>query len=422
MPAARVGPPMVTPASDTPQLSPTKATERVRQLVQCGSRMYAVGTFTRISRGSKVLDRENAFSFKAEAPYTVTSWHPRVHGEVNSIAFDDHCKHAYLGGDFKKVGKRKVSNLVEVSTATGFVERRFKARPNLVVETLLMWHQHLLTGGFFNHPTAHVRHRYFASLHPTTGKDDGYLSLGISGEYRYRNSRGVEAGGNPTRVYNQQLSHNGKRLLVEGDFTRMGGKSRQQVAMLDLHPKHASLSQWHAKGFDGNCVADMPFYVRTGAWSVDDKSVFFATTGEKPATGPGSRVTSPRRGLCDAAIAFPAKPRPVKRKWINYTGCDSLYAVAADKNTVYVGGHERWTDNPLQCNNNDSGQAVAAPGMAGLSTKSGRLSYNPTRSRGTGADDMLLTKAGLWIASDNLNGSDACGGVHGHAGICLLPY
>ena len=35
---------------------------------------------------------------------------------------------------------------------------------------------------------------------------------------------------------------------------------------------------------------------------------------------------------------------------------------------------------------------------------------------------MLVTSAGLWIASDNLDGSDTCGGVSGHAGICLLPY
>ncbi len=39
-----------------------------------------------------------------------------------------------------------------------------------------------------------------------------------------------------------------------------------------------------------------------------------------------------------------------------------------------------------------------------------------------GADDMLLTSAGLWIASDNDAGTDTCGGVSGLAGICFLPY
>jgi hypothetical protein len=45
-----------------------------------------------------------------------------------------------------------------------------------------------------------------------------------------------------------------------------------------------------------------------------------------------------------------------------------------------------------------------------------------SRGRGVGADDMLLTSAGLWIASDNLAGVNQCGGVSGHAGICFLPY
>ena len=60
--------------------------------------------------------------------------------------------------------------------------------------------------------------------------------------------------------------------------------------------------------------------------------------------------------------------------------------------------------------------------MEGLSPSTGALTFNPTRGRGLGADDMLITSAGLWIASDNQNGTTQCGGVHQHAGICLLPY
>jgi hypothetical protein len=59
--------------------------------------------------------------------------------------------------------------------------------------------------------------------------------------------------------------------------------------------------------------------------------------------------------------------------------------------------------------------------MEGLSPSSGQLIFNPTRARGHGADDMLITRAGLWISSDNFEGSSKCGGVAGHAGICFLP-
>ena len=35
---------------------------------------------------------------------------------------------------------------------------------------------------------------------------------------------------------------------------------------------------------------------------------------------------------------------------------------------------------------------------------------------------MLLTSAGLWIASDNEGNSQTCGFVSKLSGICFLPY
>ena len=46
--------------------------------------------------------------------------------------------------------------------------------------------------------------------------------------------------------------------------------------------------------------------------------------------------------------------------------------------------------------------------MEGLSAATGVLTFNPTRARGLGADDMLVTSAGLWIASDNMNNGIQC--------------
>ena len=57
-----------TPANGTPTLVDTGTTEQIRQLVQCGGTMYAVGTFTQIKHGSTTYTRNNAFSFSATAP------------------------------------------------------------------------------------------------------------------------------------------------------------------------------------------------------------------------------------------------------------------------------------------------------------------------------------------------------------------
>jgi hypothetical protein len=118
----------------------------------------------------------------------------------------------------------------------------------------------------------------------------------------------------------------------------------------------------------------------------------------------------------------------VRHKWVNYTGCDSLYSVAADSRAVYVAGHERYSMNPRGCDFRGPG-AVNAAGLEGLSPGTGSLYVNSagtagyySRARGLGADDMLATSAGLWIASDNFDGSQACGAVTNLAGLCFLPY
>ena len=100
------------------------------------------------------------------------------------------------------------------------------------------------------------------SLNTSTGKDDGFVRLRISGNYRYP---GV--GSNPTRVYNQQLSHSGKLDLVEGDFTSVGGQSRRQIFMLNVGGSRATVTAWTSAEFNRNCATVEPFYVRAASWS-----------------------------------------------------------------------------------------------------------------------------------------------------------
>jgi Domain of unknown function (DUF5122) beta-propeller len=411
--AAPVGPAGSTPATGTPALSSADTNQYVRQLVPCGNTMYAVGTITTVTQKGVTYTRTGAFSFSATAPYTMTSWAPSINGTVNSIGFvGGNCSSAYLGGKFTTVNGTTVQNLAKVSTTTGTVDPTFKHTAAGQVNTVLGVNGHLFVGGQFSKVNGGAN-PYLASLNPTTGSDDGYLRLGISGNYQYP---GV--GVNPTRVYNQQLSHSGTKLLVEGDFTSVAALSRQQVFMLDLGPTSATLDPWNSAEFYVNCAGNEPFFLQDAAWSVDDQQVFVATTGYKPVT---DLPTGPRSGLCDAAAAFPASPATVSHSWINYTGCDSLYAVAADASTVYVGGHERWASNGLSCDVAGPG-AVAAPGMVGLSVSTGNVAWNPGRGRGKGADDMVVTDAGLWVGSDNMNNTTMCAGKSGLGGICFLPY
>jgi hypothetical protein len=411
--AAAVGPVSKVPASGTPALAPTGSTEQVRQLVQCGGTMYAVGNFSSIAHGSTKYPRHNIFSFSATSPFNVTSWAPNVNGKINSIAFRaGDCSDAYIGGTFSSVNGVTVKNIAEISTSTGAVVPGFAHTAAGAVETLVVTGTHLLTGGYFTSINGSST-KYMASLNTGTGANDGYISLNISGHYDYP---GVSSNG--TRVYNQQISHSGTLDLVEGDFTSVGGQHRQQIFMLSLGSSSATVTGWTSNEFYANCATVEPFYVRAASWSPTDQTVYIGTTGYHPDPGGSS---GPRTGLCDAAAAFPATQTTVSHLWVNYTGCDSLYSTAADTGAAYFGGHERWADNPNGCDAAGPG-AVSAPGMVGLSPSTGAIVWNPSRARGLGADDMLITSAGLWIASDNFKGAAQCGGKQGHAGICFMPY
>src|SRR5262249_3791831 len=338
--AGRVSP---NPAQGTPQLAPIGSTEQVRQIAECDGIMYAVGMFTAIEQGGKTYSRHNAFSFSATAPYRITPWNPGVNGEVNSIALTPDCSHAWLGGSFTKVAGTSARNIAKVSTATGAVVPGWAHNASKVVDTVLYTPTGtVLTGGMLTSTKGPGRN-FYASLTPSTGRDDGYLNLNIPGTYVYP---GV--GPNYTRAYNQQLSPDGRHVLVEGVFTSVQGRSRQQIFMLNLGANHGNLSDWNSAEFSQHCVGAHPFYIKGAAWSPDQSTVYIATTGEHPNTWNGS---FPFSGLCDVAAAFPTTPSNwLHPNWVNYTGCDSLYSAAADASTVYVGGHERWADNPPGCN------------------------------------------------------------------------
>jgi hypothetical protein len=378
--------------------------------------MYAVGSFNEIEWHGAVYHRNNAFSFSATAPYAVSSWRPNVNGQVNSIALHSNCSIAYLGGQFSSVDGVSAHNLAAVKSSTGSLISSFGHQASAKVETLHMFGTHLIVGGFFTNINGSTATPYLASVNPASGRDDGFVNLHISGHYQYcLGSRCVAR--NVTNVYNQQFGPSGYLDLVEGDFTSVGGQPRQQMFMVSLKGARASVTGWRAPIFDDHCGFGHPIYVKSAAWSPNGSTVYTGTTGlhlynwnhRFPLTGP-----------CDAAIAFPATQTTVSPKWVNYTGCYSLYSAAADSTTAYFGGHELYSENPDGCKSQGPG-AIKAPGIEGLAPSNGALIWNPTRGRGHGADDMLVTPAGLWVASDDFQNTNMCGGYRNHAGICFFP-
>jgi hypothetical protein len=395
---AAAGTPSVSakPAAYMPYV--TSANSTVRQLVQCGNTMYAVGAFSTVAApGVSAQTRHNAFSFNATTG-AISAWNPNPNGEVNSIALSADCAHAYLGGTFSAVQGHAVKNLAEVNVGTGAPITTFAPAPNGGVNTVVVASNRLFVGGAFSQ-IAGIARNALATVNLVTGAIDPYVNLNIQGNL-------PDSG---RKVYNFALSHGGTRLLAMGSFLTVAGVVRRQIFMVDLGTT-ATLDPWYVPDFTLTCSPDEPLYEKSATWSPDDRFVYAVSTG-----GHGA---SP---LCDTASKFSSSPSSTQAPiWINKTGCDSLYAVAADDTNVYVGGHQRWLGNPKGCDKAGPG-AFSRPGVGSVSASDGSvLPWNPTRARGHGADDILLTPAGLWVASDTFFSSTKCGGQY-HPGICFFP-
>ena len=126
--------------------------------------------------------------------------------------------------------------------------------------------------------------------------------------------------------------------------------------------------------------------------SPDGSYFVVATTG-----GPHSGT------LCDTAARLEtyAVGTTLAPTWTDNSGGDTLWGVDITQAAVFVGGHNRWMNNP---NGTDSaGQgAVPRPGLSALDPQTGvPLKWNPGRNpRGEAAYEIYQTDDGVWVVSD----------------------
>jgi len=373
-----------TPSAKTPHAVDDDVVENatVHTFSEVGSTMYAGGKFHTVQSPwrNKTYVRNNLFSFDLSTG-TPTDWAPNINGMVLRTLYV--APYLYVGGDFTSadgVSARLVRYRVDSGVPTIDTTWRGEGIRGPVSDLDYVNGRLLVAGSF---------PKRLLALDPTTGKDTGYINLALAGTVASRSG--------PTRVYRFAVSPDGSRLVAIGNFTSVNGLSRTRAFMLDLGSTSASLSSWYYQPLANNCRSTRtPAYLRDVDFSPDGSYFVMVSTGYVPASSEGIG-----RDVCDAAARFETGTlNPTRPTWINYTGGDTLLSVAAVGSVVYVGGHQRWLDNP---NGRDSAGpgAVSRPGVGAIDPSTGKaVAWNPGKTRGIGTAFIYPTSTGVWFGSD----------------------
>jgi PKD repeat protein len=404
------------------KFTPNVVDGTIKAMVQVGTRMVVGGTFTQVTptagAGSgTTVTRNFIFAFNATTGALDTGFVPVVDGEVDAIVPTADGTGVYVGGTFLNAGGVS-ARLAEFNLTTGARVTTFTPTLNGQINAMAMVGSRLFVAGTFT-VVRGFAHIGLASVNPTTGGIDPYLTVDLTGNHNC----GRVAGAACARVGATDIavSPDGSRMIVDGNFINAAdtvnttGYARDQIASILLGPTSATVDpNWNSLAYINACSsASFDSYVRSIGWSPDGSYFVVAATGGYPNNSLKD---------CDTASRFDASStgQNVVPAWIDFTGKDSLYSVAVTSDAVYVGGHQRWLNNPFGADNAQRG-AVPRPGLAALDPANGvPLSWNPGRNpRGHGAEVVYATNAGVWVGSD----TDWIGNFHyKHQKIAFFPF
>jgi hypothetical protein len=355
----------------------------VYKMAEANGMLYAGGSFSTVTAAAGTtpqgtFTRNRILAFNAANGNISTTFAPNFNGDVWAIVPSG--TSLYVGGNFSTVNGVARRALVKIDATTGAVDPTFNANLTNNVSEAAIVNGRLIVSGIFA--------KRIAALNLTTGADTGYIAVPVTGS--------VASNAGPVEVYRFAVNPAGTKLVGVGNFTTVGGASHARVFVLDLGATAATVSAWRYPPSGQMCAASsLPDYMRDVDFSPDGSYFVTVSTGFVPLAGQIGTA------LCDAAARFEtANLAPTRPTWINYTGGDTLHSVAVTDQAVYVQGHQRWLDNPQGRDSAGPG-AVSRPGIGAINTTTGlALAWNPTKDRGVGGKDLLVTARGLWVGSD----------------------
>lgn len=437
----------------------------VNEILRVGNNIYAAGIITDVVRPSsgpgtwQKITYGNIFRFdattyrlddtfkpillgKTTASDPNAILHPTTDGEVFALAASSDGKYLYVGGAFQTVSGVPATGIFKWDIQANSLDASFNPvlyRTNFLSATVydIKLHNGLLyvasDATMYGAAKVPGSGSQLMTLDPNTGARVGYMNLAIT-EPILDPALTTKSSG-AVRVEKIAISSQQNRLVMIGNFRKVAGQERLQLAMLSLDVTSASLLSWYPKTYmelttqntagtkpitpstSTACSPAMPMCMRDVDWNSAGTNFVLCTTG-------GNRAFP---SLSDAASYWNgtgtnSEARPL---WINYTGGDTFLSCQATQATAYVGGHFRFLDHSVYANVNGLvptlGSIVdrkvyaintrphAGLGAINLATGVAIPNFNNSSltSRGFGWAGMYVDatpgSSGLWVGGDTEN-------------------
>ncbi|WP_155918325.1 PKD domain-containing protein [Marmoricola sp. URHB0036] len=392
----------------------------VYSIAKVGNTIVVGGSFTQAQNfnTSTTFTRNNLLAFDATTGRLLTTFAPDPDGIVYKVLPAADGQSVYVAGAFNNAaGVAMPGHLFKMNVTTGALSTTFTT-PTISgeIRDLELVGNHLFIAGKFTHIFGIVQ-RALGTVYADTGKRDPYFNAVLAGTH----NNNV---GSITNVLQIAINKQNNELMAIGNFTSVDGQARSQIARFDVgntptavDPNvHQTLSTWSTNLFTQGCSSNFDTYMTDVEYAPNGNYFIVATTGAYGGSGSLNGTSG-----CDVVARFEDNAAAGSgATWTAYTGGDTTWTVEVTDNVVYAGGHMRWQNNPTAADQAGQG-AVSREGIAALNPVNGMpYSWNPTRARGVGVQDMLATNDGLYVGSDtDLIGHTAGNGYH--ARIAFLP-
>ena len=383
-PPAKWAMPSEIPSATTPGITlGTKVTE----LAEVGDKVFAAGSFTEVGGEPRTY----VAAFDRVTGALDPTFNPTIAGQVYAVTPGPTANTIYVAGILRNVNGVALNKVALLDATTGAPVPGFKPPViDAVVNDLKYRAGNLYLAGDFTQ-VGTTQRLGLASLNPTTGALTDALTVDLT-EHHNTDATQVQK---PVGGKSLDITQDGSRMVVIGNFRKANGLDRDQAVQIDLTGTSSSIDPWQTNGFKPLC------YNFANDWTV--RVVTLSPDGSYFVVGSGGGGGPVLGTLCDSATKWKTD-NPVsdaKPEWVSAAGGDTIWAVAASDNAVYVGGHQRWMNNALG-NDYAAPGAVPRSGLAVLDPLSGvPMTWNPGRvPRGTAVFGLLVARDGVWLGSD----------------------